>query len=235
MLCPSCHSTRPANYEPCPLCYAPSPLGDAFNAAVNNYAPQMIASPSMQSADAYAAESSSKLLVPYVGQQPVPVVRTTEFPTIHTDDDLGPLAPESPEEQQVHVLPMYTKPRPIIPRYRVISGLISFFVVIGLLCSGSIYLAQKTGRLTFLEQLINPQFQNLPASPVVTYPTPTTQVVYSSNSVITSATTALVINSNGDPQIPTDTFMVGKPIYVTYSIHAASAGVVTFQWYRQPA
>src|SRR5579864_171986 len=134
MLCPSCHSTRPANYEPCPLCYAPSPLMEgAFNSnPMSNNASRAMTPPSMQGVDFYTSESTSKLLVPYTGQQPVPIVRTADFPTIHTGEEQGALVPAVPgEHDPIHVPPMYTRPRPIIPRYRVISGLISFFVVIG--------------------------------------------------------------------------------------------------------
>lgn len=233
MLCPSCHSTRRADYEPCPYCYAPSPLTeDSYNGAhASNFAPQFITPPTMQGIDPNAAEPTSRLLVPYAEQQPVPIVRTTEFPTIHTGEGMGALVPAIPEEQQVHVPPMYTKPRPIIPRYRVISGLISFFVVIGMLCGGSIYFAQATGRLAPIEQLVNPQYQNLPPSPMTTLPVPATQIVYAANSIITSATTASSIDPSGQPQIPEIRFFVGKPIYVTYSVHPQSAGVVSFRWY----
>jgi hypothetical protein len=237
MLCPSCHSTRPADYEPCPLCYAPSPLtGGTLNGNyTTNYTPQFMMPLSVQeTALASQEQQTARLPVPYTDQtsMPVPVVRTVDFPTIHTGEDaaLVPVAPE--EHPPIHVPPMYTKPRPLIPRYRVISGVISFFVVLGLLCGGSLYFAQVTGRLAFVEQLINPQFQNLPPSPVATLPLPATPVVYNTKDpVITSATTALSIDSNGQPTQPTDRFVVGKPIYVTYSVHAKTAGTVTFAWF----
>ena len=228
MLCPSCHSNRPANYELCPFCYAPSPL---MNGNFNN-APQVMTPPSMQGVDDYEAEPASRVLVPYSGQQSVPVVRTNQFPTIHTGEDQRIVVPPGPlEPAPLHVPPMYTKPRPIVPRYRIISGLISFFVVIGLLCGGSIYYAQATGRLGFLQQLVNPQFQNLQTTKAVPLPTPATQVVYASNPVITSAAAASSIDANNQPQIPTNKFYAGKPIFVTFSVRANKAGKVTFNWY----
>ena len=235
MLCPSCHSNRPANYEPCPLCYAPSPMmnGD-FN---GSYAPRVLTPPSMQEVDLYQSETPSRLPAPYTASQPVPVVRTSDFPTIHTGEDQAVVVPPVPDENEtVHVPPMYTKPRPIIPRYRIISGLISFFVVIGLLCGGSIYYAQATGRLGFLQQLINPQFQNLQPTAVGTLPVPTRPVTYAlASPVITSATTASSIDANSQPKIPTNRFTAGKPIYVTYSIRAKTAGAVTSRWYTNGA
>jgi hypothetical protein len=208
--------------------------GNVFNSAyTNNYAPAVMPTSSQPETAFPAPEVTSRLLVPYAGQLPVSVVRTTDFPTIHTGEDTGALVPAVPgEQQQVHVPPMYTKPRPIIPRYRVISGLISFFVMIGLLCGGSIYFAQVTGRLGFLEQLINPQFQNVHSTPVTPLPVPATPVVYASNNtIITSATTASRIDASGQPQFPTEQFFVNKPVYVTFSVHSQSGGVVTIDWY----
>jgi hypothetical protein len=187
----------------------------------------------MQGVDLYQSESPSRLPAPYTASQPVPVVRTTEFPTIHTGEDQVVMVPPAPDESEtIHVPPMYTKPRPIIPRYRIISGLISFFVVIGLLCGGSIYYAQATGHLGFLQQLVNPQFQNLQPTAVGTLPVPTQSAKYAlASPVITSATTASSIDANSQPKIPTNKFTVGKPIYVTYSIHAKTGGAVTSKWY----
>jgi hypothetical protein len=199
----------------------------------SSYALQLMAPPSLQEAEAPAPEATSRLLAPYTPQQPVPIVRSTDFPTIHTGEDTTALVPSIPgEPETLHVLPMYTRPRPIIPRYRIISGVISFFAVIGLLCGGSLYYAQVTGRLAFLEQLVNPQFQNLQPASSALLPTPSVQVQYASSSTaILSATTASSIDNNSQPQIPTNRFTVGQYIYVTYSVHAKTAGVVTFKWY----
>lgn len=206
MLCPYCNYVRPDTLEACPRCQAPSPL----------------------------AGNTNMMLQPYSAQLPVPIIRMPDFPTIHTGDLANPLLPALPDKiEPIHVLPMYTKPRPLIPRYRIISGFISFFVVIGLLCAGGLYYANATGRLSFIGQWFNPQFQNMQASPVVQLPTPTVSIVYgTASTTISSATTALVIDpKSSQPSIASNKFTVGKPIYVTYSVHANQAGVVTFKWY----
>lgn len=206
-------------------------MGGTFN---SNSAPQGLTLPSTNGVSLLESESTSRLPVPYTGQQLVPLTHTGDFPTIHTEVHENALAPATPDEHEIiHVPPMYVKPRPFIPRYRIISGLISFFVVIGLLCGGSIYYAQATGRLGFLQQLVNPQFQNLQGSPVTQLPTPTLQAQYSQKATpITSATTASSIDTaNSQPKIPTNKFIVGKPIYVTFTVHSNQGGTVSFKWY----
>src|SRR2546425_2007307 len=54
--------------------------------------------------------------------------------------NLSALVAALPEEAgTIYVAPMYTKPRPIIPRYRAISGLLSVLIVAMLLCVGTGY------------------------------------------------------------------------------------------------
>src|SRR5258708_5408135 len=81
-----------------------------------------------------AAAGQSMLPVPYQAQaQPgsqALMVMPNGFPTIgaglQAANPLLPALPDSSQEPAVYVAPMYTKPRPIIPRYLAISGLISF-------------------------------------------------------------------------------------------------------------
>jgi hypothetical protein len=244
MLCPTCKTMRPANFDPCPQCHAPSPMqsdarwtgydGNAFSAAnptqndaYSNSLWAQVMAPQEQPGQV------STQLAPYYGQQPaMPVIRAPEYPAVYTGDNQTALAPVAPaEDAPIHIPPLYTKPRPIIPRYRIISGFISFFVVIGLLCGGGIYAAKVTGHLNFLQQIFNPQFQNLPASPVSQLPVPTNPAALGpASTIITSATTASSI-SNSQPRIATNKFTVGNLIYVTYSVHAKTAGKVTLKWY----
>lgn len=170
-----------------------------------------------------------------MGQQlAIPMVQAPGFPTIYTGKGDNALVPAAPaEDTPIRIPPLYTKPRPIIPRYRVISGFISFFVVIGLLCGGGIYVAKATGRLNFLQQIFNPQFQNVQLSPVTQLPVPDAPAMLGpAATIITSATTASSIStSNSQPRIATNKFTVGNLIYVTYSIHATTKGAVTLKWY----
>ncbi len=233
MLCPTCNTMRPANFDPCPYCRAASPLS---NDAYSNSLWAQVMAPQEQPLQLQPQpQQVSTQLAPYMGQQSVlPTVRPPEFPSIYTGENQNALVPAVPGEDvpaPIHIPPLYTKPRPIIPRYRIISGFISFIVVIGLLCGGSIYIAKATGHLNFLQQIFNPQFQNLPASPQAQLPVPTNPAVLGpASGIITSATTASSIN-NGQPRIATNKFTVGSLIYVTYSIHAKTAGTVTLKWY----
>ncbi|HET8911049.1 MAG TPA: hypothetical protein VFN23_06280, partial [Ktedonobacteraceae bacterium] len=78
--------------------------------------------------------AGSLLPVPYQEKQSQNLMVMTQTP-MGTNGALVPYEP-MPNEGPMYVPPMYTKPRPIIPRYRAVSGLISFIVVTILLCSG---------------------------------------------------------------------------------------------------
>ncbi len=68
------------------------------------------------------------------------------------------MIPAIPGEQAetVYVPPMYTKPRPIIPRYRIISGMFSVLIVSLLLCGGGVYYAQSHGTFNALARMLVP-------------------------------------------------------------------------------
>ncbi|HVB74186.1 MAG TPA: hypothetical protein VNE38_11585 [Ktedonobacteraceae bacterium] len=184
-------------------------------------------------------EPGSNLPVPYApGQPPVPhpYLMTPGFPTltIQNGGTGGALLPANYSgDGPIYVPPMYTNPRAIIPRYRIISGLISFIVVIGLLCAGGIYYAKATGKLSFLGQIINPHYQNIAPTPPSLLPTPTISMKPGpASNIINSATTASSIDPTFRlPKIATNVFHVGDTIYVTYSVHSTTAGTVTFKWY----
>ena len=175
--------------------------------------------------------ASSALPVPYTGgQQPVPYMTGADS-TIQLGGAMLPAIPST--EGPIYVPPMYTKPRAIIPRYRIISGLISFIVVIGLLCAGGIYYAQATGKLTFLRNMISPQYQNIQPSPAALLPTPTaTTSTGPASNVINSVATASTIDPNsGYPKKATNSFTVNQKVYLTYSVHSNKAGTITVTWY----
>lgn len=176
----------------------------------------------------------SALPVPYTGgQQPVPYTmgQDSAISTIQLGGAMIPAQPAA--DGPIYVPPMYTKPRAIIPRYRIISGLISFIVVIGLLCAGGIYYAKASGKLTFLRQMVNPQYQNIKPSPTVLLPTPTVNTIPGpASNIINSVATASTIDPNsGYPKNATNTFIVNQKIYLTYSVHSNTAGYVTVKWF----
>ena len=152
---------------------------------------------------------------------------------------LGAMLPALPEDESIiHVPPMYTKPRPIIPRYRAISGLLSILIVAILFCSGAGYYAKASGKLSSLSQLygmVPPA--SLKATPVMPLPNPPNPVFGPAYSIINSATT----NSRIDPTShasaqPATVFQVDQTIYLTYSVQKPKTpGTVYIKWYTNGA
>ena len=176
----------------------------------------------------------SNLPVPYTGgQQPVPYMMGADS-AIAPIQLGGAMVPATPStDGPIYVPPMYTKPRAIIPRYRIISGLISFIVVIGLLCAGGIYYAKATGKLSFLRQMVSPHYQNMQPSPSVLLPTPTaTNMTGPASKIINSVATASIIDPNsGYPKTASNRFTVNQKVYLTYSVHSNKPGNITVKWY----
>ncbi|HEX6481359.1 MAG TPA: hypothetical protein VF043_21175 [Ktedonobacteraceae bacterium] len=161
------------------------------------------------------------------------------FPTIQMGGDGGALIPVQPStEPAVHILPMYTKPRPIIPRYRAISGLLSVLIVFGLLCAGASYYAKVTGKLAFLHQIYGDARQtNLNANPIAQLPVPSTKPQPGrAFNIIPSATTASRFDTDHAVALDhTNQFKVNQVIYLTYSVHPPTPGSVMFKWYTNSA
>ncbi len=143
-----------------------------------------------------------------------------------------PIAGIPTEEEALYIPPMYTKPRPVIPRYRAISGFLSFVIVMLLLCSGAAYYAKVTGKLAFLGQLVGMTPPNLQATPIPNLPDPKPSESGPAYGVISSATTAPSVDpKTGIALQPSQVFKPGQTIYLTYSVHAKKAGTVTVKWY----
>ena len=86
----------------------------------------------------------SMLPMPYQGgietPQRVQKVTSLNLPTIHTGNENGSMMPAVPgQEGLIHIPPIYTRPRAIIPPYRAISGFISVVIVFALLCTCLLY------------------------------------------------------------------------------------------------
>nr|BBH94009.1 hypothetical protein KTA_22080 [Thermogemmatispora argillosa] len=143
-----------------------------------------------------------------------------------------PIAGIPTEEEALYIPPMYTKPRPVIPRYRAISGFLSFIIVMLLLCSGAAYYAKVTGKLAFLGQLMGMAPPSLQATPIPNLPDPKPSENGPAYGVISSATTAPSVDpKTGIALQPSQVFKPGQTIYLTYSVHAKKAGTVTVKWY----
>ncbi len=189
---------------------------------------QMSQTPQMQ-------QENSLLPVPYqggMGLQQMPQNNTMQLIPAPTQD-INIAAPEQ-EEGLVYVPPMYTKPRPIIPRYRIISGLLSFVIVTLMICGGAGYYAKASGKLDLVSRVIT---GNNPAPPNIapggaTLPDPSDQVIKGPayDTIPSATTTSHLINST----IAAQTDRVFKPnqtFYLTYSVYPQKAGKVTIKWY----
>lgn len=146
------------------------------------------------------------------------------------------LVPAHPDDANapVHILPVYTKPRPIIPRYRAISGLLSVIIVSLLLCSGAGYYAKASGKLAFLKQALgNTAPQRLQTTPFVPLATPKPAEYYNpADLIINSASTDSRIDpATGIVLQPANVFAPGQVIYLTYSVHPDKTGKVILKWY----
>ena len=169
----------------------------------------------------------------------VPTVLPQGFPTsalapASSDASLVPAQPHS-GDAPIYVAPMYTKPRPIIPRYRAISGLLSVLIVSLLLCTGAGLYAKATGKLSFLRPLFGGEIRpkSVTPTPLPTYPAP--KLVFQpgpASNIITSASTASSIDLHtAVPLIESTTFKPNQVIYLTYSVHPRAPGSVLIKWY----
>src|SRR5260370_40757956 len=134
----------------------------------------------------------------------------------------GSLMPAIPGgEGYIYVPPMYTKPRAIIPRYRVISGLISVLVVFALLCAGTAYYAKVTGKLSFLHQLYGdarPDNAKPVSTPMLPLPQSAPQYGPASTIITSAATASSIDKTTAQPLIQTVQFKQGDTIFLTYTV-----------------
>lgn len=161
----------------------------------------------------------------------------TAFPTIGPGipqvNSMVPALPDTEQEAPVYVPPMYTKPRPIIPRYRAVSGLISFIIVVALLCGGAGYYAQVTGRLAFIEKLfgtytpppqtVNHQMLQVPSNQVVQGP--------AANVVYSVGISNKVDSNTGIIPVQINQFTVNEMIWLVCSVKPPKDGQLTVKWY----
>ena len=203
MFCNSCKLARPANETPCPNCGAPSSLQAQFEAAAGSRAPHIVA---------LDPTHMSMQLVPVSQQQ---------------------LAIPDVQQETVYIPPMYTKPRPILARPRIISGILSILIVSLLLCAGSIYYANVTGKVTAIQRLLG----IIPPANVQTAKTaqiadPPDKVDWGpARNIIPAAATTLHVDPKSLAPRERDTIIpIGVPFYVTLSVVPPKAGSVVLLW-----
>ena len=162
-------------------------------------------------------------------------VTSSSLPVVRTENEHASMVPALPDaEGPIHVPAMYTKPRAIIPPYRAISGLISLIIVSLLLCTGAGLYAKATGKLAFLHILYgDARPANINTTQSATLPTPGAMPTFGpAAQIINSAATALKIDqTTAQPQVPANQFKVGDTIFLTYSVHPRSPGIVAARWY----
>ncbi len=145
------------------------------------------------------------------------------------------LLPAMPaEEEAVYVPPMYTEPRPIIPRYRIISGFLSIIIVSLLVCAGAGYYAKASGTLGKIQLAMGLSTPpSLKPTVQAQIPDPPDRVDEGpAKNIITSAATTARVGPNNIAVAPQNIFPVNKPIYVTFSVASQKTqGTVTVKWY----
>lgn len=141
-----------------------------------------------------------------------------------------------PEEYEViYVPPIYTNPRPIIPRYRIISGFLSMLIMGILVCTGAGYYAKVSGQLDYLSRAYGGSLPpNLPPAPTPSFPDPQGKVEHGpAYLIIPSASMAAHLDTK-DPFFvpnPETIFKPGQLFYLIYSVHPPAQGTVIIKWY----
>lgn len=179
----------------------------------------------------------SLLPVPYQGPMSQTNMTATSALQLLPEHIIERMVPAQPEEQNtIYVAPMYTQPRALIPKYRIISGFLSVLIVTLLLCAGVGYYAKASGQLDAFQRLYNGGTlpPNLKAPPKPQIPDPPDRVDKGpAYSIIPSATTASRIDAQNLVALqPEKIFKPGDTIYVTYSVKTPNkAGSVNIKWY----
>lgn len=266
MFCNYCNAARMNNEAPCPNCGAPSPLGASrangrgtagpMTAAWGNQMappntswdqfPQLPfeAQPPLynfQDAAQPQGKQQSLLPVPYqngMGMQPgaSPAFPLQMVPA-QTIEQMLPALPE--ETESIYVPPMYTKPRAIIPRYRIVSGLLSILIVSLIVCSGVGYYAQASGKLDLVKNfLAGKPPVSMKAMSAANLPDPPDRVDKGpAYNIIPSASTASSIDPKTNITLrPDKVFQPGQTFYITYSVqHPNKDGIVNIKLYTDNA
>lgn len=232
MFCIYCKNERIENEAPCVYCGAPSPLAEETRYRQDEIYGQGQPQPSllpvpyqgggMQQADYewYEAQETSRQMVP-----------SQEMANVASN---LPILLE--EHGAIYIPPMYIKPRAIIPRYRIISGLLSMLIVFALLCTGAGYYAQASGRLSSLQRITGGMLPpNLHPPTMPTLPDPPDRIDQGPAYLIIPSAT---ITAHLDPKdhffaLKSDTvFKPNQTFYIIYSVqHPKTKGAVVIKWY----
>ena len=193
----------------------------------------------MQNGIQDATAQQSMLPVPYRGGmelQPAGRQSTISLQLIpqQSIEHLLPAEPFNPDI--IHVPPTFTKPRPIVPTHRVISGFLSVLIVALLLCSGTGYYVKVSGTWDKLVSLYTGKsVQNIQtSSEKIPDPPPLTAKDFGpAKNIIPSVSMALNIDANYQPVIPQKIFKPNQNFYLTFSVQPlkGTSGHVIAKWY----
>lgn len=151
--------------------------------------------------------------------------------------DTGAMLSSIPlNEGAVYLAPMYTKPRPIIPRYRAISGLISVLIVVLLACGTAGYYAKTSSQLAFLRNwagFASPANESAAPTPVLANPKQSPDYGPAATVITSAATNSRIDMQSFVSEQPSKTFRVGQTIYLTYSVVVpkTGSGTLVIEWY----
>lgn len=185
-----------------------------------------------------APQENSLLPVPYQGNtnfQNIPQPNTMQV--VPAPEQNITIAPPHYEEGVVYVPPMYFKPRPIIPRYRIISGFLSVIIVSLLLCGGAGYYAKASGKLDMVSRVLtgtnSPPVSIRPTAPSLPDPSDKVDIgTTEAHTIIPSATTTAHLIKGTTIAAQTDRiFKPNVTFYLTYSVYPPKTGTVTIKWY----
>ena len=148
---------------------------------------------------------------------------------------LLPAEPLSPDI--IHVPPTFTKPRPIVPTYRVISGFLSVLIVAMLLCSGTGYYVKASGTWDkIVSAYTGKPVQNIHTSNE-TIPDPPTLTMQdhgpAQNIIPSVSTTTRIDTKNNQPIIQQNIFQPNEIFWLTFSVQPLKGthGHVVAKWY----
>lgn len=205
---------------------APQPLFEGYNSP--SIQPQPVEPAEPQSID----QRQALLPVPYQ-EMPSAVGQTTMSLQLIPDQAIEHLLPAMPEI--VHMPPIYTEPRPITPKHQAISSFVSLVIVALLLCGGSVFYANNTGKLAFLHQIFgDARPPSLQAHQAPKLPDAPDKIdVGPAYNIIPSAATALRVDPKTNFVIaPVNAFSPGQTFYLAFSVISPDKdGRVYTKWY----
>jgi hypothetical protein len=200
--------------------------------------PSFSAQPAMPEQAYGSGQQQSLVPVPYQGDmalQPAGKQTTVSLQLI-PENAIQHLMPAIPDEtESTYIPPTFTKPRPLIPRYRAISGLLSVLIVALLLCSGAGYYAKTSGTWDKVVSLYTGGSPKNLTSTSANIPDPPAQQAkdfgpaYTSG--IISASLTASVDQNQIAKAPQNIFQIGQTFYLAFNVTPSKTGTVYSKWY----